>query len=347
MLLRPIVELVEEGAGLAGSTRRRNGAHDGAAFDGLGEDAEAGAAEDLGDVGDADRVAQIRLVGAVAQHRFLEGNLRERHGGNDAVLGEFLEHAMEHRLDRLEHVFLGHERHFEIELVELARAAVGAAVFVAEAGRDLEVAVEARHHEQLLELLRRLRQGVELARMEARRHQEVAGPFRRGRGQDRRLELGEPLLDHAAAQARDDIGAQHHVAMHLVAAQIEEAVLQTDFFAVIFLAVDLQRQHLGGTLDGVFLDHHLDLARRHARVGGFRRAGDDLAGHRHDALQPGLLNLLEDRVGDIQHTLGQAVMVPEIDEHQIPMVALAMDPAGDPDSLAGILARNWPQVWER
>jgi uncharacterized protein with PIN domain len=86
-----------------------------------------------------------------------------------------------------------------IELVEFARRAVGARVFVAEAGRDLEVAVEARHHQQLLELLRRLRQRVELARVQARRHEEVARAFRRGGRQDRRLEFGEALIDHAAA----------------------------------------------------------------------------------------------------------------------------------------------------
>src|SRR5688572_31814158 len=52
------------------------------------------------------------------------------------------------------HVLLGDEAHLEVELVELAGRAVGTGVLVAEAGRDLEVAVEARHHDELLELLR-------------------------------------------------------------------------------------------------------------------------------------------------------------------------------------------------
>ena len=104
------------------------------------------------------------------------------------------------------------ERHLDVELVELARRAVGARVLVAEAGRDLEVAVEARHHQQLLELLRRLRQRVELAGMNAARHQVVARALGRARGQDRRLELDEALLDHAPADARDDLRAQHDVA---------------------------------------------------------------------------------------------------------------------------------------
>ena len=111
--------------------------------------------------------------------------------GDRLALGELLEQAAQHRLDRLEDVLLLDEAHLDVELVELAGRAVGAGVLVAEAGRDLEVAVEAGDHDQLLELLRRLRQGVELAGMEPRGHQEVARAFRAGRGQDRRLELEE------------------------------------------------------------------------------------------------------------------------------------------------------------
>ena len=74
---------------------------------------------------------------------------------------------MHHRLDGGEYVFLGDEAHLDVELIEF-QAAVGAQVLVAKAGRDLEVAVEAGDHQQLLELLRRLGQRIELARMHPR-----------------------------------------------------------------------------------------------------------------------------------------------------------------------------------
>ena len=54
------------------------------------------------------------------------------------------------------------------------RRQTGAWVLVAETWRDLEVAVEARHHQELLVLLRRLRQRVEAAGVNSRWHQEVA-----------------------------------------------------------------------------------------------------------------------------------------------------------------------------
>ena len=90
-----------------------------------------------------DRIAQVGLVGAVFADRLAVGDARElrRHR---LALGELLEHPAQHRLDGGEDVLLRDEAHLDVELVELAGRAVGARVLVAEAGRDLEIAVEAR-----------------------------------------------------------------------------------------------------------------------------------------------------------------------------------------------------------
>ena len=76
------------------------------------------------------------------------------------------------------HRVLVDEAHLEVELGEL-RLAVAAEVLVAEAAGDLEVAVDAGDHQELLELLRALRQGVDGARLEPRRDDEVAGALGR------------------------------------------------------------------------------------------------------------------------------------------------------------------------
>ena len=83
------------------------------------EHLEAGAAEMFRDVLHHDRVAQIRLVGAVFRDRILVGDQRKllRHR---LAVGEFLEHAAHHRLDRVEHVVLGDKAHLDVELIELA-----------------------------------------------------------------------------------------------------------------------------------------------------------------------------------------------------------------------------------
>src|SRR5262249_51705695 len=98
--------------------------------------------------------------------------------GHGFSVGEFLEHTPDYRLDRLEHVFLCDETHLQVELIKLTWRTIRARILVAEARRDLEIAVEARDHDQLLELLRRLRKRIEFSRMQTRRHEIVARAFR-------------------------------------------------------------------------------------------------------------------------------------------------------------------------
>ena len=127
----------------------------------------------LGHIGHLDRVAQVGLVGAVPKRRVTVGDLRPVLV-NAVSAAEFLEHALDHRLHGVEDILLRDEGHLHVELVEIRRAAVGARILVPETRRDLEIAVETRNHDQLLEELRRLRQGIEPARMQARRHEEIA-----------------------------------------------------------------------------------------------------------------------------------------------------------------------------
>ena len=169
---------------------------------------------------------------------------------DDSPVRKFLEHTGEHRLDRCEDIVLRDEAHLEVELVEFARAAVRARILVAEAGRDLEITVEARNHDQLLEHLRRLRKRVELARMDPARDQIVARAFRRARRQDRRLELGEALLDHPPADRRDDRRAKHDVLVNLLAPKVEVAIFETDFLGIVLLASDRHRQFGRRRLNG-------------------------------------------------------------------------------------------------
>ncbi len=280
----------------------------------------------FGDVLHLDRVAQVRLVGTVFAHGDVIGNAREflRHR---LAVGKGLEDAAKHRLHGRQHVVLLDEAHFEVELVEFARQPVGARVLVAEARRDLEIAVEARHHDQLLVLLRRLRQRVEGAGMDARRHQEVARAFgRRGR-QDRRREFGEADLAHALAHLGDDLGARHDVLVQRVAAQVEEAVLEPDVLGIVRLAEHRQRQFLGRRQHFDLAGENLDLAGRQIGVGGLGHARLDLAVDADHPFAAHGLGDLEGRRIRIGDDLGQAVVVAQVDEQQAAMVAHAMHPA--------------------
>ena len=98
-------------------------------------------------------------------------------------------------LGQLVEVLLVGEAHLDVELGEL-RLPVGAEVLVAVAAGDLVVALHAGDHEQLLEQLRRLRQGVPVAGLQAHRHEEVAGALGRRAGERRRLDVEEVALVH-------------------------------------------------------------------------------------------------------------------------------------------------------
>jgi hypothetical protein len=195
----------------------------------------------LGGILHLDRVAQVRLVGAVKADRISIGNAAEGLR-NRLALGKRLKHIAQDRLHRFPDLFLRDEAHLKIKLVELAGQAVSARVLIAEAGRDLEIAVEAGHHQKLLVLLRCLRQRVELAVMDAAGHQEVARAFGRGGGQDGRLELVEARIFHPAAHVADHLGARHDVGVQRLAAQIEEPVAQARVFGEFRLAKHLKRQ---------------------------------------------------------------------------------------------------------
>ncbi len=304
-------------------------------FQDAGEQAKAAAAEAFRDIGHLDGVAQVGLVAAVPGDGVAVGDARERIGRDALAVGELFEDAVHHRLDGVEDVVLGDEAHLHVELVEF-QAAVGAQVLVAEAGRDLEVAVEAGDHQQLLELLGGLRQGVELRRVDARGHQEVARAFRRRGRQDRCLVLQEALADHAVADRVDDLGAQDDILVQGLAAQVEIAVLEPQLFGIVGLAEHRQRQlgGLGDHVDGRHAD--LDLAGGQVGIDGVGRAGQDLAVHPDHALGAQALDAVEARGLGADHQLGQAIVVAQVDEHQPAVVALAMDPARQPDILARV-----------
>ena len=150
------------------------------------------------------REAQVRLVRAVAVHRLGVGQARERRRpGSAAPARPSRRDLDDHRLDEVHDRGLVDEAHLEVELGEL-RLAVAAEVLVAEAARDLEVAIDARDHQQLLELLRALRQRVDVARLEPARDEEVAGALGRGLDQVRRLDLDEAGLVVRVADRVDE-----------------------------------------------------------------------------------------------------------------------------------------------
>ncbi len=240
------------------------------------------------------------------------------------MAGELAPEAGHDLLGQLDHVVLGHERHLDVELGEL-RLAVGAEVLVPVAAGDLVVALHPGHHEQLLEQLRRLRQGVPGARLQPDRHQEVAGTLRSGAGERRRLDLVEvACVQHLAG---DLVGprAQLEGVRRAGSPQVEVAVLEPDVVAGIDVVVYRQRQRsrLGEHLQRRHDD--LDVAGRQLRVLVPGRATLHLAGHLYAVLVAQRVRLLL----LAEHDLDDSGGVAEVDEGHPAVVAAAGHPSGE------------------
>src|SRR5688572_9362780 len=92
--------------------------------------------------------AEIRLVAAVIAHRLIVGHPEE--GSMELLAEDGLEEVLGHSLEGVEHIVALHEGHLAIDLGELGLA-VGAQVLIAKALHDLQIAIEAGYHQQLLE----------------------------------------------------------------------------------------------------------------------------------------------------------------------------------------------------
>ena len=171
----------------------------------------------------------------------------------------------QHRFDQPHHVIAIHKRHFQVKLRKLWLA-IRAQVFVTEAAGNLKVAFEARHHEQLLQLLRRLRQRVELAWMNAAGHHVIACAFRGGFDQNRRFNFHELALMQEIADRAHDAIVKHDVALQRGAAQVKIAILEPHHFIYRALFVDVEGRGLGRIQDDHLIGRHLDVAGRHARI---------------------------------------------------------------------------------
>ena len=238
-------------------------------------------------------------------------------------------------LEDLEHVLLLYERHLAVNLREL-RLAVGTQVFVAEALGYLEVTVETAHHQQLLQCLRALRQGIELAGVHARRHHEVAGTLGRRADEDRRLHLDEVAAVKEVADEDGHPVAQLQVLAHGRTAQVQVAVLHADVVAAVGLILDGEggREALAEHVQLRY--QYLDVARGHLRV--LRLALAHLAHGLYAELASQLVRTLTERsvLRLVEHQLCNTIAVAQVDERHAAHLARALNPSGELHLAAGV-----------
>ncbi len=238
------------------------------------------------------------------------------------------EDTLEHRLDHFKDALLLRERHLDIDLRELGLA-VGAEVFIAEAAHDLEIFVVAADHQQLLEDLRRLRQSVEAAGLDAAGDQIIARAFGRRARHERRFDFEKALAVEMLAHGEADLRAQHDIALHVRAPQVDVAVFQ----ARVFLHVDGffhgERRRARFVQDPDLLGYQLHFAGFERGIHGFGRACGNAAFDSDDVLGAQRFGLgVEFRAAiGVEDNLRNAVAVAQMNEDDAAQIAAAMHPA--------------------
>ena len=244
-------------------------------------------------------------------------------------------HGLPDRTDQLfvegQDLLLVHEAHLHVQLGEL-RLAIGAQVFVAEAAGHLVVALQAAHHQQLLEQLGRLGQGKPFAPANPRGHQIIAGALGGGAGQHRRFHLDEALVFEEAAGGLDREVAQPQVAVHALAAQVQVAVAQPQLLAGVLLVVHRHREGQGALhriQHGDGTGQHLNLAGGQALVDRFGRTGPHPAIHLQHRFAAQVFGHGEGFGAQIRidRDLHRAAAVAQVDENHAAMVPAPVHPA--------------------
>ena len=131
---------------------------------------------------------------------------------------------------------------------------------VAEAAGDLEVAVEAGDHEDLLEDLRRLGQSVKAAGVDAAGNEVVARALGGGARHEGGFDLEEAIGDEVVADGHGDFTAERKILLHFCPAQIEVAILQADLFVGDGIFGGREGRRFGIVEQKKFAGDDLDLA---------------------------------------------------------------------------------------
>ena len=300
------------------------------------EGAEAAGAQQAGDVLHRQVDAQVRLVGAILLHGLGVRDTHEGRGAGPVVFAVLGKDGGQHVLQYGKYVILRGKGHLHVQLVKLTGGAVRPGVLVPKAGGDLEVPVKAGGHQQLLELLGCLRQGIELSGVVPGGHQIVPGTLRGGGGQDGGGDLQEAMLCHGLPQGGHYLAPEDDVVLHRRVPQVQIAVLQAGGLVGLPAAVDGERQLvvLAAAQHLNFAGHHLDLAGGQLGVlavplpdGALHGDGGLLV----DGLQQG------HHVGGLRHHLSGAIEVPDHGEGQLTAyLPEVFQPAADLYGLAGV-----------
>ncbi|CDB09896.1 putative uncharacterized protein [Bacteroides sp. CAG:633] len=187
--------------------------------------------------------AQVGFIATIVLHGIGPRHTQERFSQFHTT--QFLEQIFGHAFEQFDNIVLLNKRHFTVNLCKL-RLTVGTQVFIAEALRNLEVTVETRYHQQLLQCLRALRQGIELTGIHTRRHYKVAGTFGSRTDEQRSLYFDEAFAVEVLAYFDGHLVTQLQILADCRTAQVQITVFHTDVVASVGIVFNGEGRSQGG-----------------------------------------------------------------------------------------------------
>ena len=201
---------------------------------------------------------------------------------------------------------------------------IGSQILVTEAARQLKISFHPPDHENLLKLLRGLRQGVKLAGMNSTGHEEFASSFRGRLEEQGRLDLGKTFRIEKEACGRRRLASDPQITSQFRAPQIKVTVFEAEFFMNLgsdFGIIDLEREDIGGIQYLHFSHENLDMAGRDLVIIGPLGTLTDFAPDGDHTLTVQARRSIKERlihIGRIKDSLGPPLPVPNIDEKHSP-----------------------------
>ena len=291
-----------------------------------GEHAEATVLHHLGDIVEQHLKTHIRLIGAVLVHRVDPWHPHD--WKFNVYIAHLLEDVLQQTLIDLDDIIDVHEAKLHIHLGEL-RLTIGTEVLITVAACELEVAVEAGYHEELLQELRRLRQCVEGAVVHTGRYEEVSCALRGGLDEGRGLDLEEAVLTHEAADQIGDLRSRHDALCKLRTTKVEVTILETGVLVRRDAILNREWWCLGLGKNTQCSGRNLDASCLHILV-GILTTGTNDTGHRDYELRTELrclLKYLGTTLGLLKHDLQKAGTITKVCKDQTTLVSGALNPA--------------------
>ena len=230
-----------------------------------------------------------------------------------------------HVFEEVDNIVLVYETHLAVNLRELWLA-VGTQIFVPKTLGNLEVTVETAHHKQLFKRLWTLWKGVELPRIHARRHNEIACALGCRTNKYRCFHLDKVFAVEEISYKDSHLVAQLQVLTHIGTAQVEVTILHSDVVAAVGVLLYGERWRFAFAKHIELRCNNLNVAS--GKVGVLALAFVHRARHLYAKFAPQSIGAVAKFLVFVlvEHELGNAISIAKVDERHSAHLPNSLNP---------------------